>query len=158
MHMPTYYQYSCPGCLLYTCLYTYWSYDNLRTRGRYGRVLEAISSPSICLESFVVAPLAGVQTENLLLSDNRSLRGTRPVAVFVLRNNEGWIRSPYPALDLHYRIRLSYLPILNSVVPQTGHTPLVAGLPFFITTSCGFLISLFVLHFMQYASIVFPPN
>jgi hypothetical protein len=38
-------------------------------------------------------------------------------------------------------------------VPQTGHTPFVAGLPFFNVTGCASLISCFALHFTQYASI-----
>lgn len=42
----------------------------------------------------------------------------------------------------------------NTLVPQTGQTPRVAGLLFLSTIACGFLISLFVLHFIQYACIV----
>jgi len=38
-----------------------------------------------------------------------------------------------------------------TVVPQTEHWPLRAGLPFFIVTACAFCISRFVLHFTQYA-------
>ena len=41
------------------------------------------------------------------------------------------------------------LPMRNSLVPQTGHTPCTAGRLFFITMDLGFLISLLVLHFMQ---------
>ena len=44
-------------------------------------------------------------------------------------------------------------PILNTLVPQVGHMPWVAGLPFFMTMDLGFLISTLVLHFMQYASM-----
>ena len=44
-------------------------------------------------------------------------------------------------------------PIRKIFVPQTGHVPLVAGLPFFRVTCSGPLISLFVLHLRQYASI-----
>jgi hypothetical protein len=40
-------------------------------------------------------------------------------------------------------------PILKTLVPHTGHMPLVAGLPFFRVTFCGSLISLFALHFTQ---------
>src|SRR2546425_5001526 len=36
-------------------------------------------------------------------------------------------------------------------VPQLGQTPLTAGLPFLSVTFCGFLISMLVLHFTQYA-------
>src|ERR1019366_151616 len=35
------------------------------------------------------------------------------------------------------------------LVPQTGHVPVVAGLPFFSCVGWGSLISLAVLHFMQ---------
>ncbi len=45
------------------------------------------------------------------------------------------------------------LPILNTFVPHVGHTPWVAGLPFFIVMAFGFLISTFFRHFMQYACI-----
>ena len=44
-------------------------------------------------------------------------------------------------------------PILNILVPQTGHDPVIAGLPFFILTSLASFICLFCLHFMQYPSI-----
>jgi hypothetical protein len=43
-------------------------------------------------------------------------------------------------------------PIRKIAVPQTGHTPFVAGRPFFIVTSCGSLISRLARHFTQYAS------
>lgn len=36
-------------------------------------------------------------------------------------------------------------------MPHCGHVPFTAGLPFFIVTACGFLISTFALHFTQYA-------
>jgi hypothetical protein len=41
------------------------------------------------------------------------------------------------------------LPILNILVPQVGHTPWVAGRPFFIVISLVSFISLFALHFTQ---------
>ena len=41
------------------------------------------------------------------------------------------------------------LPILNTFVPQVGHTPWVAGLPFFIVIALGFLISFLARHFIQ---------
>jgi hypothetical protein len=41
------------------------------------------------------------------------------------------------------------LPIRNTLVPQTGQTPWVAGRLFFRVTDLGFLISTFFLHFMQ---------
>lgn len=42
--------------------------------------------------------------------------------------------------------------IRNSFVPQSGHTPCMAGRPFFMVTSCALAISFFALHFTQYAS------
>jgi hypothetical protein len=50
------------------------------------------------------------------------------------------------------------LPILYILVPHLGQVPVDAGLPFFILTALGLLISLFALHFMQYACIVAPPE
>lgn len=41
------------------------------------------------------------------------------------------------------------LPILNIVVPHTGHLPFVAGLPFFIVVASAPDISRCVLHFKQ---------
>ena len=46
--------------------------------------------------------------------------------------------------------------ILNTFVPQTGQTPRVAGLRFLSVTRMGFLISTFLLHFMQYAVAIIP--
>jgi hypothetical protein len=40
-------------------------------------------------------------------------------------------------------------------VPQAGHVPLVAGLPFFILMEVGFFISFLARHFIQYACIPF---
>jgi hypothetical protein len=45
-------------------------------------------------------------------------------------------------------------PILNSVVPQTPHWPVIAPMPFFIVILCWFCISRSVLHFTQYAKVV----
>jgi len=45
------------------------------------------------------------------------------------------------------------LPILNTLVPQVGHTPWVAGLLFFMTMLLGFLISFLARHFTQYACV-----
>jgi hypothetical protein len=39
-------------------------------------------------------------------------------------------------------------------VPQTGHLPFVAGLPFFMVTDSTFSASLLVRHFTQYICIV----
>jgi hypothetical protein len=40
-------------------------------------------------------------------------------------------------------------PILNILVPHTGHVPWVAGFPFFIVIFCSFDMSRFALHFTQ---------
>jgi hypothetical protein len=48
----------------------------------------------------------------------------------------------------------AYPPMRNNVVPQTGHTPFMAFLPFFMVTLWGLCISRFVLHFTQYAVVV----
>ena len=40
----------------------------------------------------------------------------------------------------------------NTFVPQTGHVPCVAGLPFFRVTLVAFWIFRFALHLKQYAS------
>ena len=42
-------------------------------------------------------------------------------------------------------------PIRKTLLPQIGHVPLIAGLPFFIVMFCGFLISTFCLSRTQYA-------
>jgi len=42
-------------------------------------------------------------------------------------------------------------PIRNTFVPQVGHVPFTAGRPFFSLVSLGSLMSLFSLHFTQYA-------
>ena len=44
-------------------------------------------------------------------------------------------------------------PIRNTFVPQVGHTPCVADLPFFILMDLGLLTSTLALHFIQYACI-----
>ncbi len=48
-------------------------------------------------------------------------------------------------------VRFDYyaLPILNTLVPHMGHTPWVAGFPFFIVIALGFLISVLPRHFIQ---------
>ena len=40
-------------------------------------------------------------------------------------------------------------PILKIFVPQSGHSPEVAGRPFFIVICCAFLISFFARHLTQ---------
>jgi hypothetical protein len=44
------------------------------------------------------------------------------------------------------------------VVPQTGHVPLIAGLPFFKVMLVGFCISRLALHFTQKPSISCSPH
>ncbi|HNQ27828.1 MAG TPA: hypothetical protein PKL92_07915 [Aquaticitalea sp.] len=47
-----------------------------------------------------------------------------------------------------------YFPIiLNMPVPQVGHSPFIAFLPFFIVASLAFFMSFLDLHFTQYASM-----
>src|SRR5579883_3068601 len=48
---------------------------------------------------------------------------------------------------------VSDAPILFIVVPQTGHFPWTAGLPFFMVTCLACVISRFARHFTQYASM-----
>ncbi len=43
------------------------------------------------------------------------------------------------------------LPMRKTEVPQFGQTPFTAGLPFLSVTFWGSLISMFALHFTQYA-------
>lgn len=43
-------------------------------------------------------------------------------------------------------------------VPHFGHSPFMAILPFFILTFFGFFISLFALHFTQYAVVTWSPQ
>jgi len=45
----------------------------------------------------------------------------------------------------------SILPIRKTLVPHSGHVPFTAGRPFFSLVSSGSLMSLFALHFTQYA-------
>ncbi len=44
-------------------------------------------------------------------------------------------------------------PMRNTLVPQDGHSPCVAGRPFFIVIDLAFFISTFFRHFTQYACI-----
>lgn len=50
---------------------------------------------------------------------------------------------------------LCYLPepMRQIVVPQSGHLPLVIGLPFLVVLSTGSFISFLARHLTQYASI-----
>ncbi len=42
-------------------------------------------------------------------------------------------------------------PIRKTLVPHVGQVPFTAGRPFFSVVSSGFFMSLFSLHFTQYA-------
>jgi hypothetical protein len=65
------------------------------------------------------------------------------------------LREKYPAFfyiyKSVYRYRYYFLPILNILVPQLGHTPCVAGLPFFMVMDLALLMSFLARHFTQYA-------
>jgi len=61
--------------------------------------------------------------------------------------------TPLPPVDFTLFLCHCYPPIRNTLVPHTGQTPLVAGLPFFMVILVGFLISTLALHFTQYACI-----
>jgi len=66
--------------------------------------------------------------------------------------------SKYPALSIYkslYNTDFYFLPILNILVPQDGHIPCVAGLPFFMVMDLGSFISFLARHFTQYACIDF---
>jgi hypothetical protein len=53
------------------------------------------------------------------------------------------------SFDFAAKKRYFALPILYMPVPHVGHTPFVAGLPFFIVTAVASFISRWVLHFRQ---------
>ena len=89
---------------------------------------------------------------------------TSPVSLFIHYHvdtfpNKWQILAFAEVMALEYKgeDQLSYLPIQNMLVPQVGHTPFVAGLPFFIVTALALFISFLDLHFIQYASIFFLP-
>jgi len=48
-------------------------------------------------------------------------------------------------------IDYSIFPIRKTLVPHVGHVPFTAGRPFFSLVSLGSFMSLFSLHFTQYA-------
>lgn len=56
------------------------------------------------------------------------------------------LARPLPSLPAWVYLAL---PILYMPVPQTGHVPFVAGLPFFIVTGVASFISRWVRHFRQ---------
>jgi len=60
-------------------------------------------------------------------------------------------------LQANEKVSCYLLPILNILVPQVGHTPRVAGLPFFMVMLLASFISLLARHFIQYACTSLPP-
>ena len=54
---------------------------------------------------------------------------------------------------IHVECGSQLFPILKTLVPHTGQTPCVAGLPFFMVICLGSLISRLVRHYTQYACI-----
>ena len=71
--------------------------------------------------------------------------------------NTGWTASywTYPArICSRYNDQRYALPILNIFVPQLGHTPWVAGLPFFMVIDFASFISFLDLHLTQYACTI----
>jgi hypothetical protein len=59
-------------------------------------------------------------------------------------------RHPFEKEYLFSALKLVYyLPILNILVPQVGHTPWVAGLPFFMVMDLAFFISFLARHLTQ---------
>ena len=91
--------------------------------------------------------------------------GLRHLPIWLHDNLEGVVQDKTKGLDVP-RLGVSspsgfcsavrwqpYLPILNTLVPQVGQTPWVAGLLFFMTMLLGFLISFLARHFIQYACI-----
>lgn len=71
-----------------------------------------------------------------------NLKGTKILTQHKPINYSGYINSIY-----------YYFPIRKTLVPQLGHEPCVAGLPFFNVIVTGFFISRFDLHLKQYACI-----
>src|SRR2546427_11931402 len=76
--------------------------------------------------TFTAAPRFGLRSGriNSLVAQNPARRGPNVTAYFAA-------------------------PIRIIVVPQTGHLPFIAGLPFFSLTATGFFISRFARHFTQ---------
>lgn len=72
-------------------------------------------------------------------------------AIAVLPPSFRFCLIPFCSLSL---LPLYAPPILNILVPHTGHVPVVAGRPFLMVIGFGFFISRLVLHFIQYACIV----
>ena len=87
-----------------------------------------------------------------------SFAGSSPVTRSRIFNDRNEFRSFFCAfkkLKPRNRGFFIYLaaPMRQIVVPQSGHFPLVIGLPFLVTLSTGSCISFLALHLTQYASI-----
>ena len=72
----------------------------------------------------------------------------------IIRLNLGIFEMENEKKKKFFEVLCDYPPILNIFVPHIGHVPFFAFLPFFIVTSSGSFISLFSLHFTQYASVI----
>jgi hypothetical protein len=78
---------------------------------------------------------------------NLNIRVKSIIEIATLRLNcsaEAFARN-----DLSKSFLACYFPILNILVPQTGQTPWVAGLPFFMVTLLAVFISCLARHFTQ---------
>jgi hypothetical protein len=84
-------------------------------------------------------------------------RNLRPMSPCLREPKQKGRLAPPPGFFSSERLRYFALPILYMPVPHVGHTPFVAGLPFFMVTAVASFISRCVLHFRQYASTVIPP-
>jgi hypothetical protein len=66
------------------------------------------------------------------------------------RNNAAALSRKNPGGVMKNGCFVSYpLPMRNTLVPQEGHTPWVAGRLFFSVVALAFFISTFFLHFIQ---------
>lgn len=97
------------------------------------------------LPRFTLSPHDALLTppDQVNAADGRRLTASRPDIA------KGTTHAPPPHEFELPEIGYFALPILNIVVPQTGHLPFVAGLPFFIVVASAFDISCCFLHFKQ---------
>lgn len=102
---------------------------------------------------FVLGPSFPGQLISLLIARTRSGRPSpEPGRVRRQLSNHGKRRSRKKRC-VHRDHAVD--PIRKIFVPQTGHTPCIAGFPFFIVTCFASFISRFDLHLTQYASTIF---
>ena len=87
-------------------------------------------------------PRGALLTIVSLRNSRLELKGSTKVEFSRKRENGWWTVRELAAYAF---------PMRKTEVPQLGQTPLTAGLPFLSVTFCGFLISMLVLHFTQYA-------